>query len=528
MFSKKDFFPPFLINLSLWPSMRLIILFLFAGFFSLCSLAQEKQFKKFEYPNGVVSSEGYMLNNKPEGYWKTFYENGKLKSEGNRRNNELDSLWKFYTQTGIISQSISYQKGKKNGERKTFFVDGVLSRSEWFENDVLVKEKRSYFASGSLKTLVPIGVLGKGKAHGIGYEFDVKDSRIIAVILYRNGFVGSRERINRKDKFNQKQGLWRTFYQNRSVKVEGRYKNDKRHGYFKTYEEDGNLLETQKYEFGILIPEPEELAKLDIKRKYHPNAQVSSVGSYNKGVKEGVHRNYTIDGKVESAKIYLKGKLIGDGIVDPEGRRQGNWKEYYDTGELRSKGKYKIGSRIGLWVFYYRGGEEEQRGEYHKGKPDGEWKWTYANGNTWRQETFYEGLEEGLAVEYNDTGKVVSRGSYIDGERDGEWLLDLGDHREEGSYVAGEKNGMWNYFYPSGKKRFEGKFGQGREEGKHEYFYENGQTRTVGKYKFGLKEGDWYEYDEEGAERGVIGYKQGEIAKVDGEKVDIPTESEEQ
>ncbi|MBL4585520.1 MAG: hypothetical protein JKX84_00475 [Flavobacteriales bacterium] len=501
--------------------MKALLSFLFLIFSVNAVWSQQGEYKKFEYASGVVSSEGYMLDGQPEGYWKTYYENGTLKSEGNRQEHQLDSLWKFYTETGIISQSITYLKGKKNGQRKTFFEDGVLQRSESFSNNVLIDKIRTFYPSGKLMVVVPLDTLGKGKEQGLGYEFDEKDGRIVAVIQYRNGYIGSRERINRKDKFNQKQGLWREFYEDRKVKVEGRYKNGKRNGYFKTYDTDGNLLETLKYVDGILIPNPEELAKLDIKREYHPNAQVKSVGSYSKGIKEGVHRIYTMDGKVESAKIYLKGKMIGNGIVDPEGRRQGVWKEYYDTGELRSEGKYKDGSRIGPWIFYYQGGKEEQRGEYHKGKPDGEWKWTYQNGNTWREEVFYEGLEEGLAIEYNDTGKVVSKGSYIDGERDGEWLIDLGDNRQEGSYVAGLKQGMWKYFYPSGKKRFDGKFVQGREDGKHEYFYENGQTRTVGKYKFGMKEGDWFDYDEEGLQTGIITYKQDEVVKVDGEKVDL-------
>jgi antitoxin component YwqK of YwqJK toxin-antitoxin module len=369
--------------------------------------------------------------------------------------------------------------------------------------------------------------LGKGKEQGVGYEFSDDDGRITAVVQYRNGYIAGRERINRKDKFNQKQGLWRYFYPSMVTKEEGRFKNDKKHGYWKTFDEEGNLLETLKYEDGILIPEPEELAKLDIKREYHPNAQVKSVGSYNKGVKEGVHREYSMEGQVTGAKIYSKGKVIGEGIVDAEGRRQGPWKEFYDSGELRSEGSYKKGLREGEWVFYYKDGKEEQRGTYFKGKPDGDWKWTYNNGQTWREESFIEGLEEGLAIEYNDTGKVVSKGNYLSGEREGEWIIDLGDHREEGSYVAGLQQGMWKSYYPSGKVKNEGKFEQGRESGKHTEYYENGQIREVGVFKFGSQEGDWFYYDVDGIQTRVITYKQGIPVKIDGEKVPEVTSDDE-
>jgi len=477
------------------------------------------EYTEFRYENGVVSSQGFMKNGKPEGYWKTFYPNGKLKSEGNRVNHELDSLWVFYSEDGITSQSITYSEGKKDGEKKSFYTDGVIQKKEVFESDVLIDTVVRFHPSGNVSSIVPIDTLGKGKEQGTGYEYADEDGRVTAVVQYRNGFIAGRERVNRKDKFNQKQGLWRYFYPTMVTKEEGRFKNDKKNGYWKTFDEEGNLLETLKYVDGILIPEPEELAKLDIKREYHPNAQVKSVGSYNKGVKEGVHREYSMEGNVTGAKIFSKGKVIGEGIVDAEGRRQGPWKEFYDTGELRSEGNYKNGLREGDWIFYYRDGKEEQRGGYYKGKPEGDWKWTYNNGQTWREESFIEGYEEGLAVEYNDTGKVVSKGNYLSGEREGDWIIDLGDHREEGKYVAGQKQGMWKAYFPSGKVKFEGKYEQGRESGTHTEYYESGQVREVGLFKFGSREGDWYTYNEEGIQTSIITYKQDNPIRIDGEKV---------
>lgn len=500
-------------------------------FFFFClhqALGQDDmQFVTFTYPNGVVSSQGFMLQDKPEGYWKTYYEDGTLKSEGNRVNHQLDSIWKFYNNEGVITQSITYKNGLKTGTRKTFYQDGTLQKQEQFKNDILVDTIKLFYPSSYLSQTIPIDTLGKGVHHGVGYEFAEDDGRITAVVEYRNGFTANRERINRKDKFNQKQGLWKQFYANGVVQEEGRYKNGKKHGYFKSYDRDGNLLQTLKYVDGILIPEPAELAKLDIKREYHPNAQVKSVGSYNKGVKEGVHRQYNPDGKVEAAKIYSKGTVIGQGIVDAEGRRQGAWKEFYETGELRSQGSYKDGKRIGEWIFYYRDGKEEQRGSYYNGKPDGDWKWTYPNGQTWREEIYYEGLEEGLAIEYNDTGKVVSKGHYLAGEKEGKWIRDIGSEREEGTYVAGLRSGMWKSYFQNGKTKFEGKFEQDLESGKHTYYHENGTIKEVGTYKFGLKEGDWYYYNPEGIQTQVVTYKQDEAIRIDGQKVMKPDVADE-
>ena len=57
-------------------------------------------FHQFKYPNGTVSSEGYLRNGKPDGYWKSYYVTSVLKSEGKRTSFLLDSIWIFYDQAG--------------------------------------------------------------------------------------------------------------------------------------------------------------------------------------------------------------------------------------------------------------------------------------------------------------------------------------------------------------------------------------------------------------------------------------------
>jgi len=495
-----------------------LIAFLFISKIGLCQVGE---FTQFFFEDGKVASEGILVNGKPDGYWKTYYPNGKLKSAGNRKDFLLDSVWVFYTEDGIISQEVTYALDVKNGKKNTYDEAGLLNKTEYFKNDIRSLKAEYFYANGKLKEFIPIDTIGKGKEQGIGYEYDEEDGRIISVIKYGNGYVSQRERINRKDKFNQSQGLWKTFYANLVCHTEGKYKNDKKDGYWKEYDTLGNLIETLKFDDGILINDPEELAKLDIKKKFHPNAQVKSEGSYNKGVEEGIHRFYSLEGKIESSKIYRKGKIVGEGIVDAEGRKQGDWREFYETGELRSKGKYKDNRREGLWIFYYLDGKIEQEGNYRIGRPDGDWKWYYKNGQTWREEIFYEGLEEGIAIEYSDTGTVVAKGEYLTGEREGAWIIDVGNHREEGEYRIGMRNGIWKYFYRNEKIKFEGKYVDGMEEGIHNYYYPSGQLKQSGRYKFGEKEGDWVEWNEDGTLKMTVTYQRGVVLKVDGNKAPV-------
>jgi antitoxin component YwqK of YwqJK toxin-antitoxin module len=77
-------------------------------------------FVQIFYPNGQVSSEGTMVDGKPDGYWRTYYVTGVIKSEGKRTNFLLDSIWNFYNQAGELTQEISYQLGEKSGYSNSY------------------------------------------------------------------------------------------------------------------------------------------------------------------------------------------------------------------------------------------------------------------------------------------------------------------------------------------------------------------------------------------------------------------------
>ena len=38
--------------------------------------------------------------------------------------------------------------------------------------------------------------------------------------------------------------------------------------------------------------------------------------------------------------VFSEGILLGEGIIDGAGKKQGPWKEYYETGELMASGTY--------------------------------------------------------------------------------------------------------------------------------------------------------------------------------------------
>lgn len=475
------------------------------------------EYKKFYYDNGAISSEGTLCNGKPDKYWKNYYKNGKLKSEGNRKNFQLDSVWKFYNEDGILNTTFQYSNGKKNGYKNTYSVTGKLIQSENYQNDLKNGLTIFYYGQDSISKTIPFE---KGLEHGVGYEYN-KNKLIISVITYKNSFILKNEKINRTDERDRKQGIWKTFYDNMNLKTECKYTDDKLNGYYKEYNEKGEVTKTIKYVDGIEQKDAEELVKLDVNvTEYYSNGKPKTIVTSKNGLKEGVERNYNEEGIITASKIFKNGVLISKGIVDEAGMNQGYFEDYYLDGTIKSKGEYKNNKKIGPWLYYYANGEEEQKGTYKNGIPDGDWIWYYANKQIKRTEKFMKGKEEGEMIEYDETGNTITKGAYYEGLEDGEWLYETGDFKETGSYKEGNRVGEWKgYFKTNNKLAYSIKYVDGNENGKIVFYYETGTPRIEGNYIMGLKEGTWKYYNENGLLFLTEDYQNDILVKIDGTKI---------
>ena len=483
--------------------------------------AQENQvkdgFTKYTYPSGRLSSEGFIKNGKPDGYWKTYYESGVLKSEGNRKDAQLDSLWKFYNEEGKLTLTYEYKEGKKQGMKTVYDVEtGHIVSEEPFVADT--RQGKAYYRKNNVRYKeVPFD---KGKENGTGKEY-LPDGLIQTITTYKNGFISREEKINRRDKLNLKQGIWKEFYPNGTVKKEMRYRDDKLDGYLKIFEPDGNLAKAEKYVDGVLQVNVAELVKLDVKTTYYESGKKKTSGTYKDGLAEGFTRKFSEEGEIIGSELFKDGYKIGEGIYDARGYKQGKWKEFYITGELKAEGEYINDKKIGEWIYYHQNGKIEQRGKYDKNnKPTGDWKWYYESGNILRTESFIRGLPEGVMVEYTDSSEVVTKGLFIEGEKEGPWISNDGDMKYEGEFKAGVKTGKWkSYYNGNGKIAEEGTYIDGLENGKFTYYYYNGKTKEEGEYLMGNKEGNWRKFDTEGTLYSTIVYKDNKEYKIDGTKV---------
>ncbi|MEG1498507.1 MAG: hypothetical protein RRX93_01690 [Bacteroidales bacterium] len=451
-------------------------------------------FKQFFYNNGKLSSEGYLLYDQPEGVWKNYDEQGFLVSQGARKNYQLDGIWKFYQQ-GKLKSEIAYFQNKKNGLCCYYSEDKKIIENYIY--DTLQGLRQIYDTNGALiKTTNFI----HGLENGLEKEYNSHGDIALAT-FYKDGLILWRQAINKRDKENRKQGIWKSFYPSDVLYWEVSYVNDLKEGYYKEYDTLGNIVRLEKYHQGELEKEVPELAQLDIYTEYFTNGKLKFKVGYKNGKPEGICRQYdSITGKIVKGLIFKNGVIVGGGIIDENGYFQDDWKEYYPDGKLRCDGKYKKGQRYGLWRYYYPDGSIEQEGEYKNGKYDGRWIWYYPGGNIRLQQEYYRGQLDGESLEYDENQHLIAFGKYIEGLEEGTWEYVQGEERLKGNYKQGERNGLWKHYWKQqgNQLSFQGFFVDGLPHGRHIYYWDNGRIREENIYSMGRRTGTWTKYDENG------------------------------
>lgn len=504
-----------------------IFLFLFVFEFNLSAQKiNPNGFNTFKYPDGTVSSEGNMKNGKPVGYWKSYYPDGILKTEGNRKNEKLDSVWRFYDRKGNLTEIIDYKANIKSGYHKKYkfindsdYVSNVLISKELYVDDQ--KNGKSYYYDnrGRLEKTIEFE---KNYKNGFEKHFDTTGN-LILIIKYSFNNITNSEKLNRKDKFGRKQGIWKTFYGNEKIKTYANFRNDTLNGYYREYNIYGVITKSEYYINGkkqILSEDEKPENKYIIKKDYFSDGKIKSKGIYVDEKPVGIHKSYNKKGEITASKTYSdKGIKIGEGIVDKKDKKQGEWKFLYPDGKIRSSGKFVNGKKEGKWVFFFKSGKIEQKGIYKNGKYSGIWIWYYENGNIRRTGKFIKGKEIGFFYELSEEGDTLSKGDYVYGLKSGEWKYSVNDLIQTGKYVTGKKEGIWKEYYSDDKLKFEGAYVEGYPDGKHKHYYFDGKLKLVAFYSVGNKVGKWKEYDKEGNLKTLTEYKANKKYKIDGQKI---------
>lgn len=474
-------------------------------------------FKETElfYPNGALAARGFMRENKPDGYWITFYESGIKKSEGNRKNFELDGLWIFYDSLGAVVRIIEFRDGLKHGKYVNY-ENGFIKDSCIYLHDTIFAKKYT-FEKGSLKF---VHSYSKGKENGDAFEFD-STGNIITVLKYTDGAVTRQLKINRKNNNGFLDGMYMSFYDDFKVKEEGMYSQGIKNGIFKYYNTNGELIRSEIWRNGILATDS-VVSNVDFKRVYYAGSRViKSEGLYTQDNNPiGRHNFYNKNGEyIESRHYSPFGVLVKDGRYNTNQKKEGIWTEYYENGNIRSRGNYIDGKKEGLWEYFYLDGSLEQRGVYKNDLPHDLWTTYCANGNIRKQGTYINGREDGVFTEYTCDGELIKRINFIDGFKNGEFYLCIQSFIEQGLYIDDMKSGKWQTFYDKNTIRSITHYENDLENGKFIKYYPNGKVMISGNYFNGKREGLWSFYDDKGNRYLTIEYKANDEIKYNGVRI---------
>lgn len=187
-------------------------------------------------------------------------------------------------------------------------------------------------------------------------------------------------------------------------------------------------------------------------------------GIFNFWQENGMKRTYYKSGKLCVEKVLKNGKIDGE------------YKEYYENGQLKRKMKYNNGCEMdgesayrmvvekdGTVKSYYESGKLQ--GTWHitemkyddtwkiyKGKMNGPYETYHENGQLEREANFKNDNMDGVYKFYGKNGKIFMISNYKDGKLEGQTKIYNinGVLLEEAFYKDGKANGLVKNYYEDG------------------------------------------------------------------------------
>jgi antitoxin component YwqK of YwqJK toxin-antitoxin module len=327
--------------------------------------------------NGFYSEQGTLEDGKKHGLWIQNYENSKLYIEENYNYGVKNGSFKKYDRNGEELEISNYLNGQYHGECKFIFPH---FREEYSGN--YINGKRD----GEWK------LINKDNINRDTWEY------IPTIYTYKNGieipserndyrpfdglftkfYESGRKKLEGNYKNGKKDGLWTVWYDVNEgrdninkIKNELTYKDGKKHGLFTKWDdvsfsgdgivEKGNYKDGKKdglwwwiYD-GKLYKETYKGDLITLLHEYGQDIPIQGENGRN-NLKELIEEN---------GNKYREYKVISDSLSGENGLRYGLWTEWYENGQMREQGNYKItrdwsiqDNKDGLWTEWYKNGQK--------------------------------------------------------------------------------------------------------------------------------------------------------------------------
>ena len=278
-------------------------------------------------------------------------------------------------------------------------------------------------------------------------------------------------------------GKYIEYYKNGQIKVQGSYKEGKRDGEFKAFLRNGKSAGSVFYKDGKII-------KSTLVNSMKDNASFSLVTDINYNLNS--HKIVTDEfpnGLLKQYFIYNK-----NGLLDGESR------EYYEEGDIKSISHFKNHIPDGVFISYYQNGNMEEKYTYVNGQANGECFSYYENGKLEERYFLKNGEIDGEAFAYYPSGKLEVKDFFKDGKKEGESIFyhENGNIKQKSTFKNGKREGDLFIYFPSGKLRQTEKYINGKIEGEVIEYYESGTIKEKAYFINDKQEKEHFFYDKKG------------------------------
>jgi len=277
-----------------------------------------------------------------------------------------------------------------------------------------------------------------GTRHGALFEYGGGSALVLAA-SYKDGKLD---------------GVYSRWHENQRPAVVGAYRDGKRVGQWKFFDDKGTSLATANADDHKVTW-----------REFYPDGKKSVEGELVDGVEAGIWTYFERDGnKTEEGSL-------------SSGKRTGEWR-FFSKGKVSGTGNYLDGKKHGLWISVAPNGKELSREEFENdfqvvicpanrkrvtqtvgaarsnATPDTfvdvPVRWGATFGWIYQSACTLDGVADGpvMTLAHSEgLSFVAARGNFVKGQKDGRWGFVTSDGLSAvgGAFLQGKPNGIWEY-----------------------------------------------------------------------------------
>jgi len=409
---------------------------------------------KVYYPTGKLQGEGAYKKGKLDGVWKYYYPEGSPLSQFTYVNGELQGEGTEYHRNGSKRYVLPYKDDKLHGYFTEYYPNGKVKYEGWYQNGNHEQQWFSYHADGTLES-------------DYYYLFDelegdytdyAVDGKLLSINTYEKGLIKSMKYFDSSGK----QTMQTREDGNKKI-FESKFPNGKIHAQFETA--CGNYQGTAIRAF--------------------PDGSKFLEYSFMFGRRQGKYTFFNIDNKVKVDGQYMRGSEAGE------------WKRYYATGQLDNIGKYIDGEYDSTWTYYFPHGKLSSTIPYQDGKRNGIAKFNSAEGTPMLEKWY----DRDNLVSYRTIKSDGQFGEWTPFKPDAVIVINYpnGTKAYEETFKNGMIEGVKRFYFSSGKIHSEYFYKAGDYEGPYKVYYPNGKLYEKGEYKNDELQGVLEIYNEDGS-----------------------------